>query len=251
LAQAGGPSQRLELIQPALSKMMRAATRSLKLLPRMSPAVPGTAHRFAAPVTTQLSRTFAAAAEPVKPKHQDQTLEGRYATALFMASAGRFEKVYDDLVQLRTLMQESKDFKMLILTPGIQPDVKISTLEAVCKKMGTDAAVINFLKVLIDNRRLQKLPKMVDLYESIYRAEKGLVLCKVASAVELSKAQQSDVKKAMEKRAAKGSTLQMEFSVNPMLIGGLVVRMGEAVLDNSVQSRLERLQTQLLSPVTS
>merc|ERR1740121_811372 len=116
-------------------------------------------------------------------------------------------------------MKESPQFKLLIDTPGIGSSEKIKTLDAICQKMKADPAIINFVKVLIENKRLSKLTRMINLYESFYRAEMGLVLCQVASAEPLSSKQQTAVKAAMEKRAEKGSTL------------------------------LERLQTQLLAPV--
>jgi len=184
-----------------------------------------------------------------KPKTEDGTLEGRYATALFMASSDRLDKVYGDLSALRDMMQESKEFKLMVETPGIDPDSKVGALEQVCKTAGTDEAVVNFLKVLIENKRLHLLQRMVDLFETFYRAEKGLVSCKVTSAAPLSSSQQAEVKKAMEKRAGAGATLIMEYSTNPAILGGLVVKMGEAVLDQSVSTRLERLTTQLLAPV--
>merc|ERR1719277_2272685 len=200
------------------------------------------------PTSAWIARGFAAAAGK-KPKVEDGTLEGRYATALFMASSGKIDKVYGDLAALKAMMEESKEFKLMVETPGIQPEMKTAALESVCKKVGTDPATLNFLKVLIENKRMHLLAKMIDMFEMFYRAEKGLVLCKVTSAATLTSAQQSDVKKAMEKRAEKGSTLIMEYDVNPAIMGGLVVKMGEAVFDMSVQTKLERLQTQLLAPV--
>lgn len=191
------------------------------------------------------ARFFAAG----KPKMEDGTLEGRYATALFMASSGRLDKVYNDLVSIRSMMEESKEFKLAVETPGIDPESKVAAFEAICQKAGTDAAVVNFLKVLVENKRAHLLGRMVDLFENFYRAEKGLLLCKVTSAEPLSDAQQGQVKAAMTQRAEKGSTLIMEYNTNPALLGGLVVKMGEVVLDNSVSTRLERLQTQLLAPV--
>eukprot|EP00928_Gymnodinium_smaydae_P060799 TRINITY_DN445_c0_g1_i1.p1 TRINITY_DN445_c0_g1~~TRINITY_DN445_c0_g1_i1.p1 ORF type:complete len:247 (+),score=47.62 TRINITY_DN445_c0_g1_i1:78-743(+) len=200
------------------------------------------------PRAPTVARCFAAAAAK-KPKLEDGTLEGRYATALFMASSGRLDQVQGDLTGLKTMMNESKDFKLLIETPGIDPESKIEVLQSVCKKAGSDAAVVNFLKVLIENKRLHLLSKMIDMFDAFYRAEKGHVLCKVTSANALSSSAQAEVKKAMEARAAKGSTLIMEWDVNPALMGGLVVKMGEAVYDFSVSSRLERLQTQLMAPL--
>merc|ERR1719343_455291 len=82
--------------------------------------------------TPAASRSFAAAAGK-KPKTEDGTLEGRYATALFMASSDRLDKVYGDLSVLREMMQESKEFKLMVETPGIDPDSKVGALEQVCK----------------------------------------------------------------------------------------------------------------------
>eukprot|EP00929_Paragymnodinium_shiwhaense_P024314 TRINITY_DN149_c0_g1_i1.p1 TRINITY_DN149_c0_g1~~TRINITY_DN149_c0_g1_i1.p1 ORF type:complete len:224 (-),score=76.84 TRINITY_DN149_c0_g1_i1:52-723(-) len=190
-----------------------------------------------------------AAALGKKPKVDDGTLEGRYATALFMASSSKLDKIYEDLIGLRGMMKESKEFKVMVETPGINPQQKMAAIDGVAGKAGTDAAVVNFLKVLVENKRLNKLPKMIEMFEMFYRAEKGIVPCAVTSATALTASQKGDVKSAMEKRAAKGSNLIMEYNVNPAMMGGLVVKLGEAVYDYSVQSRLDRLTSRLLAPV--
>merc|ERR1712217_962378 len=196
-----------------------------------------------AALVTSSTRSFAS-----KPKVEDGTLEGRYATALFMASSN-LDKVYADMTTLRAMMDESPEFRLMVETPGIDPEAKIKAIEAICGKAGTDGAVINFLKVLTENKRMKLLPRMIDLFETFYRAEKGLVPCTVTSAAPLTDAQKGQVKQAMEARAEKGSTLIMEYDTNPALLGGLVVKMGEMVLDQSVSTRLERLTTRLLAPV--
>ncbi|CAK0909845.1 unnamed protein product [Prorocentrum cordatum] len=230
--------------------MLRALARPLcrSALPRVAL----TASRPAAPHAPAAVACRALAAKAgQKPKVEDGTLEGRYATALFMATSDRSEKVYQDLVGIRDMMKESPQFKLLIETPGIEGDAKVKALDAIVQKIKADPAILNFMKVLIENKRLYLLSRMIDLYETFYRAEKGLVLCKVTSAEALTSKQQAAVKAAMEKRAEKGSTLLMEYTTNPAILGGLVVKMGEAVLDQSVSTRLERLQTQLLAPVLS
>merc|ERR1711862_627839 len=118
-------------------------------------------------------------------------------------------------------MEESEEFKLMLQTPSIEPAVKVAVLETICTKAGTDASVTNFLKVLVENRRLLGLSRMIELYESFYRAEKGLVPCEVTSAKELSDAEKMQVKNAMQSRAEAGSTLIMEYKVNPILLGGL------------------------------
>merc|ERR1712107_376675 len=105
--------------------------------------------------------------------------------------------------------ETSTDFRLLIETPGISPEAKVQALQSVCSKTGADASVLNFLKVLMENKRLDKLARVVDLFENFYRAEKGMVLCQVTSAATLGSAEQGKVKAAIESRA-KGSTLIME-----------------------------------------
>merc|ERR1712216_322219 len=102
------------------------------------------------------------------------------------------------------------------------------------------------MKVLVENKRLNKLPKMIEMFESFYRAEKGIVPCTVTSAAELSAAQKGDVKAAMQARAPKGATLVMDYAVNAAIMGGLVVKLDQAVYDYSVQTRLDRLTSRLL-----
>merc|ERR1719375_309738 len=147
------------------------------------------------------------------------------------------------------MIADAPDMKLMVETPGIDPESKIAAIEAICQRAGTDAAVANFLKVLIENKRLILLPRMIDLYEVFYRAEKGLVPCTVTSAKDLTKKERTAVEASMQKRAGAGSTLIMDYNTNPLILGGLVVKMGEAVYDNSTATRLERLQTQLLAPL--
>uniref|UniRef100_A0A7S4QDZ4 Uncharacterized protein n=1 Tax=Alexandrium monilatum TaxID=311494 RepID=A0A7S4QDZ4_9DINO len=228
------------LLAPAsplpLMAMLRNVMRPLAMLarPRGAISTPTAPMWRLAPAAP--SRAFAAAVAK-KPKMEDGTLEGRYATALFMASSN-LDKTYSDLSALRSMMQESKEFKLMVETPGIDPESKVAAFESICQKATIDTSVLNFLKVLIENKRMHLLLRMIDLFEGFYRAEKGLVVCKVTSAQALSSTQKQQ-----------GSTLLMEYSVNPALLGGLVVKFGEAVLDQSVSTRLERLTTQLMAPV--
>merc|ERR1719420_1809271 len=131
------------------------------------------------------TRAFAAKAAS-KPKHEDPTLQGRYATALFAASTTKMDKIMDDLAQLRTFMTTSSDFKLFIETPGVTQDDKVKVLEGLAAKIKLDDTTINFLKVLIENKRIGLLLKAIDSFEAMYRAEKGQILCKITSAAALT-----------------------------------------------------------------
>merc|ERR1719183_3501034 len=100
--------------------MMRACLRPLPLMARSSlrhtvaaPTMFAPAGQMAQPLAA-LSPTRAFAA---KPKVEDGTLEGRYATALFMATNDRLDQVYNDLLSLRSMIADSPDMKLLVETP--------------------------------------------------------------------------------------------------------------------------------------
>merc|ERR1719456_94039 len=116
------------------------------------------------------------------------------------------------------MIAESPDMELMVKTPGIDPESKIAAIEGICASAGTDSAVVNFLKVLVENKRLKLLPRMIDLYEIFYRAERGLVPCVVTSASPLSASQQSQVQEAMQQRAGAGATLIMDFTTNPLIL---------------------------------
>merc|ERR1719331_645058 len=82
-------------------------------------------------------RSFAAAAGR-RPKIEDGTLEGRYATALFVATSDKLDKVYTDLSGLKAMMETSKEFKLMVETPGIQPEAKVLAITDIAAKAEID-----------------------------------------------------------------------------------------------------------------
>ena len=177
-------------------------------------------------------------------------MANRYGTAMFNAakSAKTLDQVYADLGALRTLLQSDANFKLLVEAPGIQQRQRVASLEDICGKLKTDKLTVNFLNLLVENKRLNELKKIVDAFEVSYREEKGQVLCVVASAAELSEADKTKVEKALKQRA-KDKQIILSFDTNPALMGGLLVKMGDAVFDFSVSSKIDRLESQLRAPV--
>eukprot|EP00811_Abedinium_folium_P013916 NODE_22951_length_687_cov_3.989286.p1 GENE.NODE_22951_length_687_cov_3.989286~~NODE_22951_length_687_cov_3.989286.p1 ORF type:complete len:190 (+),score=90.32 NODE_22951_length_687_cov_3.989286:68-571(+) len=167
-----------------------------------------------------------------------------------MASQENLDGVYDDLVGIRRLMSKSADFKVMVESPGIDPESKSAALGAICDKIDANESVVNFFKVLVENKRLYLLGRMIDLFEDFYRAERNLILCQVTSANTLDDAEEASVEAALTKRAPDGARLIMKYNTNSAVLGGLVVKMGDAVLDNSVATRLDQVQAQLLAPLS-
>lgn len=192
-------------------------------------------------------RTFAAAAGK---KHEDLSLAGRYSGALLEASLKKksLDKVFTDLSHLRSCYEESKDFALFIESPAIPPRKKSEVFQAMAEKYSYDGLTVNYLNTLLENKRLADLKRMIDNYEAFYRAEKNQVVCQVTTVTELQAKERSKVE-AMLKGRESGRELIVSYKTNAAIMGGIVVKMGESVLDFSVQSRLERLCSKLAAPV--
>jgi ATP synthase F1 delta subunit len=174
----------------------------------------------------------------------------RYATALFNSAkpAGKLEKVYGDLDSIRSLARSDAAFKLFLETPGIKKDQKQNVVSDVCKSAKTDELTKNFLSVLLENQRLTDLVEIVNCFEELYRKDLGQVICTVTSAADLTNAQRKLVEEAISARMS-GKKLVVSYDVSPTVLGGLVVKIDDQVLDYSVSSKVDRLKAQLLQPI--
>lgn len=170
--------------------------------------------------------------------------------ALFNAAkpVGKLEKVYSDLDAIRKLAMSESSFKLFLETPGIKRDQKRNVVDDICKGAKADELTKNFLNLLLENQRLAELTSIVNNFEELYRKELGQVLCTVTSSADLTNAQRKLVEEAISTRM-KGKKLVVSYDVSNSILGGLVVKIEDQVLDYSVSSKVDRLKTQLLQPL--
>lgn len=178
-------------------------------------------------------------------------VEGRYAEALFNACQDRgvLDKVAADLTSLRACVQESEDLAVFIATPSVPRDEKMSIFKELASKQGFDELTVNYMNVLTENGRLPMFEAMVEAFEELYRAAKGRMKCVVTSARSLSDGDRKKVLAALQKRMGPDMGLDVEYDVQPAIMGGLRVKFDEQILDFSVASRLERLTAMLRAPL--
>lgn len=174
----------------------------------------------------------------------------RYAMALLNAAkpAGKLDKVYGDLDAIRKFASTDASFKLFLETPGIKKDQKQNVVDDICRATKADDLTKHFLSLLLENKRMADLSKIVDAFEEFYRKELGQVTCTVTSAGELSSTYRKQVEEALATRM-KGKQLVISYDVSSAILGGLVVKVEDQVLDFSVSSKLDRLKTQLLQPL--
>lgn len=174
----------------------------------------------------------------------------RYAQALFNAAkpVGKLEKVYQDLDGIRQLAITDPSFRLFLETPGIKRDQRQNVSDDICKAVKADGLSKNFINLLIENKRLTNFVHIVDSFEELYRKDLGQILCTVTSASEMTNAQKKLVEEAISARM-NSNKLMVSYDVSPNILGGLVVKVEDQVLDHSVSSKLDRLKSQLLQPL--
>ena len=167
---------------------------------------------------------------------------GRYSTALFeLAGEDKSrDKAEADLIALETALEESDDLGQLIRNPMYTRDQQGKAMAAVADKMGLTPMVKNVVGLMAAKRRLFALPEMIAGYKALMADERGEMSADVTAARELSDAQVKALSKQI--KDATGKDVNLNVTVDPSIIGGLVVKVGSRMIDTSIRSRLNNLQ---------
>jgi F-type H+-transporting ATPase subunit delta len=169
-------------------------------------------------------------------------LAGRYATALFELAdeQGAFGVVASDLEGLKSLLAESPELRRLIRSPVLTREEQARALEAVADRAGFSDLTRRFLGLLAHHRRLFALPEIIDTFEVMLAEHRGEVGAELISAVALSKQQIAAVREQLGK--AIGQKVRLTATVDPDLLGGLIVRVGSRMIDASLRTKLHQLE---------
>lgn len=172
-------------------------------------------------------------------------LPGRYSTALFDLAEGaqKTERVAGDLRTLAEALEQSSDFSRLITAPQVSRADDVRATREIGTLLGLDDLTIRFLGVLAENRRLALLPQIVDQFESMLSAWQGSTTAQVTSAQALTDTQADALRQGLERRT--GKKIKVRNSVDPAILGGLVIHIGSQQIDSSIRTRLERLGQQM------
>lgn len=171
---------------------------------------------------------------------------GRYAAALFELASEQDEvdAVAGDLDRFEAMLAESDDLRRLVRSPVFTPDDQLKAVGAVLDKAGIVGLVASFVRLAAKNRRLFAVPSMIRGFRRLVAAYRGETTADVTSAHPLSAEHEAALKEAL-KGAAGGKTVHINASVDPALIGGLVVKLGSRMIDNSIRTKLNSLKIAL------
>jgi len=168
-------------------------------------------------------------------------LEGRYAMALFQLALEKkaLDAIAKDLASLAKMIEESADFSAFLKNPVLDQKAQGKALSALAKKGKFHKLTNNFMGVLVENRRLPYLEKMTASFLQIVATHKGEITAEVISASKLTKTQTGTLRKKLKKSL--GQDVAFDITVDPELLGGLKVKVGSRVIDNSLKTKLDNL----------
>ena len=168
-----------------------------------------------------------------------------YAGALLEAarSAGSVERVGEGLEAFAHALDSSPPLRAVIFDPQIDVPSKQRVVGALTE--GADPLVTNTLRLLLDKGRQTAISEVSREFAALAAEEAKVVAVEITSAIELT----PEVEKAIARRVeeATGKRPQLEKRVDPAIIGGLLLRVGDVIIDGSVRSRLQQLRERLLS----
>ncbi|MGA9286605.1 MAG: ATP synthase F1 subunit delta [Solirubrobacteraceae bacterium] len=166
-----------------------------------------------------------------------------YARSLFEVALeqNKLDELREQLGQFADAMKQNRELELFFFSPYFSTNEKQEGLEKLLD--GADEQLMNFLKLLIENHRMPVIYRLRREYERLWERENRLLSVVLTSAVELDEQTVKDLGERIGERT--GNTVALTTKVEPDIIGGIVVRVGNSILDASIRNRLEQLRTQV------
>jgi len=166
-----------------------------------------------------------------------------YANALFEVASEHdvTDEVREQLGQFADELDQNRDLQVFLFSPYFSSQEKKNGIRKIVE--GADERFLNFLELLAERHRMPALFRVRRAYDALWREENKLLPVTVTSAVELDEALVEGVGKRIEEQT--GKRVELTSNVDPDVLGGLVVQVGNMVLDASIRNRLEQLRKQV------
>lgn len=157
-----------------------------------------------------------------------------YAKSLFEAD----NNALPDLNTVLDVINSSKDFKITMLNPSISLQIKYEILDEIFKKELSEK-VLNFIKILVEKNRFNEFEQIVQAYSDEVDQNNNIKRVEIVSAVELSDNQKQKAIEKLEARLQK--TVKVGWTVDTSIIGGLIIKIDDDVIDTSLKNKLDKL----------
>jgi F-type H+-transporting ATPase subunit delta len=173
------------------------------------------------------------------------TLARPYAQAIFnLAHSNNTLTLWSDTLALLKEVTANESMIELINNPDISDEQVISVIADVCQD-GLDEQGKNFLHVAAENSRLEIIPVIAESFEAMRAEEEGSIEAQVISAYAVNATQKKSIASALKKKLGREVTITTQ--TDKSLLGGVIIRAGDMVIDGSVKTQLEKISHSLLS----
>ena len=173
---------------------------------------------------------------------KNSILSNRYAKALF--AVAQEENAYDEysksLNEVAKAFNECPEMKDGLSNPIYPLDARAKVMEYVVETMGITGVIKNFLNLIVQKKRAEFLPEIAEAFQALVDQHNNVCQGSVVSATELSDELKGKVQATLEKLT--GKKVQLTAEVDPSIIGGIIARVGDLVLDGSIKSQLAGLK---------
>ncbi len=171
----------------------------------------------------------------------------QYANALadIALAQGAAAPVAEQLGDFTTAYVDSVELRNFLESPAVTKKEKRGVAEKISARLGASKILRNFLFVIIDHQRMHQLPEILEAFQNVLRERQGIAEAEIFSAVALNDAQKTEVKQTLER--VTGKKIEARFSLDPNLLGGALVRVGDTIYDGSLRNRLNGLRERLLA----
>jgi F-type H+-transporting ATPase subunit delta len=166
-----------------------------------------------------------------------------YARALFEAAKddGVLDRVHEELGQFADALDEDRNLQVFLFSPYFSSEEKKDGIRRIVSD--ADERLLNFLELLAERHRMPALFRIRRIFQDLWADENKLLPVTVTSATELDTGLVDDIGKRIEEQT--GRRVELSSNVDPDVLGGLMVRVGNMVLDATVRNRLEQLRKQV------
>ena len=167
-----------------------------------------------------------------------------YAQALFQIARaeGALEQVEDELFRFARIMENEGQLREAITDPSLPPERRSQMIQELLQNKATPHTV-NIISLVVQQGRARELPRIIDSLVQLAAEERNKAVAEVRSAVSLDDGQREKLKQAIER--ASGKQVELKVVVDPTLIGGVLVRVGDQVFDGTVRHRLQMAKEQI------
>ena len=166
-----------------------------------------------------------------------------YARALFEVAQqqGHLDEVREQLGQFADALDGSRELQTFFFSPYFSTEEKKDGLHKTID--GASASVMNFLELLVEKHRMPAIFRIRREFDAMWREENKLLPVQLTSAIELDQQTVEDLGRTIGERT--GRKVDVTATVNPDILGGIVLRVGNSILDASIRNRLESLRKQV------